>query len=623
MGNSEHEIGSETGVTIDDLRRFDFERILSKQGDETDVVEGRTCPNYSKNFIEESKLAASQGDKQREDICDLFAKLTSVWFHFDDDIKSSLPPPEISQEHLELLKQFAEEIKDPELRARVADILWYLRVDRAFQFAELAVDAYLEAVTRFNRVEAHVDRGLRIERALQIAARLGINGSKFASTIAFIETELKNMNEADILHGPAHLLRLLRKHKQGDPAVYIPYVTDLANKFEKRNGWEGARAVWYIARDWHRLAMDDEGARCAERRAAMTYEPEARSWMKLDTNAHFKVVDLLQRGLVALQRVGEANSDEFERVHKLLLEQQAGYDDYRQISSSVDISEHVESVKGAFRDQPLADCIYRLAEEFKPPSVDWLKSLANEVQAKNSLLYFIDKQLHNEQGRVIGRRPGNILDDSSLEESTRITMYEQASSYRSIAVSIQILPALEQINLDHRIRPNDLIGIVTNSPFVPPDRREIFMRGLYHGFIFDFMVASSLLVPQIENSLRYVLQQHGVIVSTLDSRGIQEEFDLGDLLYRTPEVEKMFGRDLLFDLKGLLHERFGSNLRNRLAHGLVTDNEYLSPASAYVWFMVLHLCCALLLARQAAQNSHSGDGENHKTADETSDGDSV
>lgn len=335
------------------------------------------------------------------------------------------------------------------------------------------------------------------------------------------------------------------------------------------------------------------------------------------------MVDLLQRGLTALQRSG-ASSDDIDRVHILLLREQAGYDDYNQVSSGVDISEHVESVKCAFRDKPLPDCIYRLPQEFKPPPVAWLKSLANELQANHPLQYIIDKMLLDEPGKVIGRRPGNTFEDNSLEESTRITMYEQAANYHRVAASIQILPALEQINLDHHISPNDLVGIVTNSPFVPPDRREIFLRSLYHGFIFDFMVAPSLLVPQIENSLRFVLQQHGVIVSKHYSSGIQEECDLGDLLYKTPEIEKILGHDLLFDLKGLLHERFGSNLRNLLAHGLVSDAEYLSPASVYVWRLVLHLCVALLLTRQAtARKSDAANDENQKIGDETSESDSV
>lgn len=613
---------SGTDITIEELRSFDFKRVLSKQRDDSDRTERWTCLNYSKNFVEESKLAVSEGDQKREMICELFATLTSSWFYFDDDVPEPFPPPDIDKDHLELLKQYANEITDPELKARIADILWYLRIDKAFLFAEFAVDAYLDSATRFDRVEAYSDRTRRIDRALQIAAALGRKGRIYTTTIAFIEAELREMQEANILYGPADLLRLLREHRQGEPAIYIPYATHLAEEFEKKDSWEGARAVWYIARDWHRFAEDDEGARCAERRAAMTYEPEAIAWMKHDAaQTHVRVIHLLEKGVVALRESG-APQDDIKRVHNLMLKTQASYDDYKTFSFNVDMSEPIESTKREFREQTLADCIFRLAVIIGPSSVDSLKTQANDLQTKNTLQYLFTKHLVDSQGKKIGQRPGYTdNDDNSIDQSIRITMHEEAKRRQQVIVIGMILPALEQINLDHHIRPNDLIEIVTNSPFIPPNRREIFLRGLYHGFTLDFMVASSLLVPQIENSLRYVLQQRGVIVSKLDSEGIQEEYSLRRLLYEIPEVREFFGEDLLFDLQGLLHERFGSNFRNRLAHGLVTDSEFLhSGASVYAWWLVLYLCCAPLHARQAAaQNNDTLNDDNQKADDETPD----
>ena len=233
-------IESGVGITIQDLDSFGFETVLSKSGDEPEGLRRRTCSDYSKNFVEESKLAVSEGDKIRETICDLFAILTSNIFHFNDNFKIPFPPPDLDKENLELLKQFVHEIEDPELRARVADILWYLRVNKGFQFAELAVSAYLDSAIRFDRAEAYSDRAIRIERALQIATELGRKGQQYTATIDVIEAELKEMKEANILYGPARFLRLLREHQQGDPEIYIPYATNLAGEYEKKNSWEGA-----------------------------------------------------------------------------------------------------------------------------------------------------------------------------------------------------------------------------------------------------------------------------------------------------------------------------------------------------------------------------------------------
>ena len=483
MGNSENASDSGTGITLQDLRSFDFERILSQQGDDPDNVEGRTCDNYNEHFVDERNLAVSEGDPKKEAICDVFAILTLWRCYFNDNIVKPFPPPDIDKDHLELLKQFANEIKDPEFKARIADILWYLRVDKGFQFAELAVAAYLDAATRFDRVKASHDRAIRIERALQIAAALGTTRQTYASTIAFIETELKEMKEADILSGPAHLLRLLGEQRQGDPEVYIPYATHLTKEFEKKNDWEGTRAVWWITRDWHRLAEDGEAARCAERQAAMTYEPEAIDWMKQGTHTHFKVISLLEKGLVALRDSG-APKDDVNRVHALLLETQANYDGHKTVSFSIDISEPVESIKREFREQTLRDCIYRLAAKIGPPPVDWLKAQANELRAKHQLQHHFTKRLVDKQGKVIGQRPGYTHNDiNSLEESIRFTMYEEAKNWQQLTAASAIKPAQSSLRLNKSIWIITLtLTILSKSlPTVPLFRPidNIFSCGAY------------------------------------------------------------------------------------------------------------------------------------------------
>ena len=400
-----------SSITLEGLRGFDFERVHSRQTDDPDDAGKQTCDNYSKSFVDESKLAVREGDQKKEVICDLFALLTSAEFYFNDAFPPSFRPPDIDEEHLELLTHFVPEIEDPELQARIADILWNQRFDKGFQFAELAVDAYLETSARFDRAEASRSRNERIERALQLAAVLGKTGQRYADVIEFIETELREMEEAGILRGPAHLLQLLHKHRRGDPRVYIPYATHLATEFENMNAWEGARTVWQITRDWHLLARDGDAARYAEQRAAMTYEPEALGWMQNGSHTHFKVIDLFQKGIVAL-RQSRAPKDDIDRVHALLLESQASYDDYKSISFSTDISELVESIKRSFRDRTLTDCIYGLAANFRPPSFESLKAQAEELQTKHQMPYFFTKQIIDKQGKMIGKRPGYTFDDS-------------------------------------------------------------------------------------------------------------------------------------------------------------------------------------------------------------------
>jgi hypothetical protein len=56
--------------------------------------------------------------------------------------------------------------------------------------------------------------------------------------------------------------------------------------------------------------------------------------------------------------------------------------------------------------------------------------------------------------------------------------------------------------------------------------------------------------------------------------------------------------DSLFYLKGLLVEHSGSNLRNRMAHGLINDDGFLSPLMSYLWWLTLRLCCLPMIIHQ-------------------------
>jgi hypothetical protein len=146
--------------------------------------------------------------------------------------------------------------------------------------------------------------------------------------------------------------------------------------------------------------------------------------------------------------------------------------------------------------------------------------------------------------------------------------------------------------------------LTSASAFVPSGRAELFADGLAAGFAGDFATSLHILIPQIENSTRALLDRHGAITSKIDSDGIQEERDLGTLLH-LPETGEIFPEALLFEMQGLLVERFGTNLRNLFAHGLLETDRCWDGQSVYLWWLTLFLVVTPLLM-EGAQNSNEG-----------------
>ncbi|MEH2118725.1 DUF4209 domain-containing protein [Nostoc sp.] len=143
---------------------------------------------------------------------------------------------------------------------------------------------------------------------------------------------------------------------------------------------------------------------------------------------------------------------------------------------------------------------------------------------------------------------------------------------------------------------------------MPPDREHLFAKGLYAGLTGDFFTSTHILIPQIENSIRYLLRKQGALPSKIDiDKGIQDERDLNTTLFprNYPQINSIFDEDTLFDLQGLLIERSGSNLRNRMAHGLINDDGFSSPIMSYLWWVTLRLYYLPILEyQQQVKNSN-------------------
>ena len=146
------------------------------------------------------------------------------------------------------------------------------------------------------------------------------------------------------------------------------------------------------------------------------------------------------------------------------------------------------------------------------------------------------------------------------------------------------------------------MSLVSNNPLVPPHREGFFARGLHAGLTGDFLVACHLLVPQVEHAIRFVLNERCVITTTMSSEGIQEERDLRQLL-ELPKLTELLGADLVFDLKGLLVDRFGANLRNLLAHGLLELGHFYSQQAVYLWWLALRMCCLPIIVQMERSQS--------------------
>lgn len=104
----------------------------------------------------------------------------------------------------------------------------------------------------------------------------------------------------------------------------------------------------------------------------------------------------------------------------------------------------------------------------------------------------------------------------------------------------------------------------------------------------DMYLALHILAPQVENMLREAAQKNGAIVTTLKDDDTSDVKLLSSLL-KLPELTNILGEDILFMLAGLMNERVGANIRNKIAHGIMSEYEGNDHVAVFFFCLILRI----------------------------------
>jgi len=563
-----------------------------------DVVnssERKDCLTYDCAFWKKSQEAQGSGNLREQAVFAILAAVTSAAIKPESTEESFANIfKNLTDEQLDFLDEIAPEISDPELQARVADILWVRRRDN--RMAQLAISAYLQSATTLESPDHWSDCVERIERALRLAGKIRHQDEV---VVAHIEAVLDRYQGEDPRWLSAKLMELLQEYRFGEPAKYAALSEKAATLAESTSDWRRARTLWSIKARWHRREKDCTKELNAWMSAAETYVKEAEAALTRTPPSYMVASRFLQQAVEAFRRIPGTKEQTVdakaraEEVHRLLLQYQEKIpNEMITISHEIDISEQVEQARNHVRGKDFQEALFALALLGAPTDVSRLRQQVQQQTRDLVASHIFPVFMMNEMGKVIARQPGSVLSSNpgEAEAATRFKMCENAIHYQKLKAQAYIDPARDQINLEHGVRLNDILSIVSHSPFIPPQREYLFAKGLYAGLTGDFFTSTHILIPQLENSVRYIMWRRGLITSGLDDSGIQNEHNLNSTLYR-PEITSIFDENTLFDLKCLLVDHAGSNLRNRMAHGLISDGEFMSPLMSYIWWLTLRLCC--------------------------------
>ena len=594
-------------VTAEDFNKVNWQEVITG-------LEESMWYDYANAFSGKMIEAQSAKDKSAEGVFALLTLVTSFRPNFENRDQpfgpyysnNSMPSPRVKDltvNHICALRAIAPKVSNPDLRARICDVIWCCKRQGNADMAAVAVTAYIEASELPVKYEHQtIDK---LNRATQLGYQLGKSSDVYKSVIAYLEKRLARIDGADDGVLSLHLMKFLQQQGEGDPAVYVALCDKLIAHPRKEQFWAVKRQYIECKADWLHIAKQLGEEQTARKEAAETYVSEAESeWSSGEPGLQGNALWNLRTSIEAFRQLGM--KDRADELHARYLEWQkvSVYDNMFHVESEpIDIQECVSQAKGAVKGKSVFEALLTLASIEHPPKVSELHESAEEALSNAPFYALASKVAKSVDGRDTALGPSYLSSDPVVRDAAvRIEMFTQATRLQELIVVACVEPARQQILGEHNVWPEDLLPIVHHNPFVPFQHEYTFVRGIYAGLIGEFDIAVALLVPLIENALRYILQQAGLVVTSLESgrEATQDVYDLGKLFsgdskYRAKLVD-IYGEDAIFDLEGLLEERWGTNLRNRLAHGLMTDYDYHSSSAIYAWWWALRLCCLPILA---------------------------
>jgi hypothetical protein len=557
------------------------------------------CLYYWTDFSNAAAQAESVGEAEKASDFKLLETICSFqpqfWNRAEpyEKIRVSADLAEVSVEHLPeewmgRIKKMAGEVRDPALKARLLDIHWLSKKDHTS--CRDAVAAYIESGKNLDQTDDWYYGTFHFHRACQLANLLGSKNQSAVDARKAVVDALKEEpeNGEEKYSRISWLLKIAYDCGVDDDRKFAELAEKHAEECYDSGNLYDARRIWETAVQFWHAAKNPEACKEIKIRSAKTLVEEARR--RAVPGDFLGASKVMEQAILALRQAGE-ESGKVKKIQKELREiQPKAVAEMKSVGFFTDITAEVLAIREAFDLLSLREALLKLS--FGRPLVD-LEELRSqtEKEANQSLAQLFDGSLYSDDARVVHNQRGLVgLESGEREKSLEGQMFTSLNryvwNYRSGSF---IDPARQKISEQHRLHKADLVFLVSDNPLIPPGHEEIFLRGLHAGFHGDFLVASSLLVPQIENSIRYVLTNQGVDVSNYQDDQTQPVKLLGPL-FDVPEMKEIFGKSCWFELRGLLIEKTGAELRNQLTHGFVSNADCYGPAARNLWWIVLRLC---------------------------------
>lgn len=516
----------------------------------------------------------------------------SPFMQFDD--RRSCIPSDFRGEQNQILSAIVPQIGNPALRARVADVVWY-NERKLKHVAEIAVEAYCETIQkrldgtythRFSCVHVVTpDLVDLIERVFQIISGSGNRKEMLAvmnQTLTALHQRSKTDARFPCFDRLARLGQLSGLLSWQTIAVDTEVVLLNAPSSEYPIAIKG---LWELAAKAYEKIGDKEAKRrCRFESVQQTLR------MRDEVSQAIAKASWTRDAIGELRAIGGFRNEIEGLREELKNFQDQSLDEFGQFTIPMDLENERHGTIQMFKSLTLPEMFLQFATCISSPDIEELKKSTLQNQ-RNAFLGIMSGTSHSDRdGKIVAESDAKELTQDSDIELFKEEWLRDLGIRRQYAVSAVIEPARRTIMEHFPVEERVIMPIVHNSPFVPQGHEHIFTLGFSRLFQGDFRSSAFLLIPQLENSIRYVLSNSNHDSSKILPNLLQEDRSLSGLFENCrAQMEEIFGPNLINEIELLFHLKAGPSLRHQMAHGKITTGDCYHPDAIYACWLIYQM----------------------------------
>src|SRR5665647_3161719 len=394
---------SDISMTIEDFERCNWQEAITK-------CEKKACGYYTTQLVRKAREAEEAGDFKAQGVFTLLANICSFEMNLESKetpfecrsrsgtIRTAIPD-DITDEQLALLAELIPSIRDAEMRARIADVLWVR--NRDYLMAECAVKAYLKSSETLEKIGYWPPISKRLERAMQLASYL--NEPLLTEVVTHIEGLLEICDDDLSQIQPLGVMNVIRRNRK------------------KLKSWTLAEQYLSLAASWYATQNNTKKEFDTKMRIAETYVRRSEEALTKRNPPSYFAALVFHRNAISVLRQIPGTEERVAQLHKQLL----GYGERSRaevhpISINIDqevqesINRDMERAAERVRGKTIQDALSELAIMVNPPAVRALRKTAQDAMNEHPLASLSSNIMLNDSGKVIHTSPR----DSDDKEAT-------------------------------------------------------------------------------------------------------------------------------------------------------------------------------------------------------------